>query len=102
MNVQIYATIITVLPRQRDAKNDITQRLILNHVTSTNGHTQVSPRLILQITCDPNITIPFAVGDPITVKGDYDPSTNNPSHLPTVSNAHSPNGFIRYMGKVYV
>lgn len=100
MNIDLTGTISTILPRERDINGDYIQRIMLTNVSTVNANIQVNPTVILHVKTDARVTIPFKIGDPISLRGRYNSSTGVAS-LPIVTYAHAPHGFIRYTGIVY-
>ena len=98
--ITLYATIKSILPR-RTVAGGTEQDVLLANVTTTDKNVQVNPVIQMIVKLDTAVSIPFAVGDPITVRGTYDSSTNNAARLAVVRHVHAPTGFIRYKGRVY-
>jgi hypothetical protein len=99
--IEIYATIASVMPAERDFKGDYTQRLLLTNVTTRNRTIQVNAQVILYVRFDASMPITFSVGNPITAMGIYNPAAGNISHLPSMTFAHAPTGYVRYAGKIF-
>lgn len=98
--VEIYGTIASVMPPERDLRGDYVQRILLTNVNTRNRTVQVNRQVILFVRFDATVPIPFSVGDPITAMGIYNPAYGNVSQLPTMTHIHDP-GYLRYNGRIY-
>jgi hypothetical protein len=102
MDIELSGTISNIMPYEIDVRGQNVQRILLNNVNTShpNPNVQINPTVLVIVRTIPTVTIPFAIGEPITCKGKYEAASPY-SRLPTLTYVHAPNGFVRYHGTIY-
>lgn len=95
--VQISGTINSIGPKEKISNDRYIQRLILRNVTSIRHQVNSTVAVVLEFAS--SVSIPFAIGTPVTCRGNYTPASL--SRLPVLTDAYKPLGFVRYKGVIY-